>query len=352
MNKTEEILQILRNELQRGVYVQGGLFASEPKLVKRFSVSRITINKITEQLVREGYLQRGGKGAGTRVVNTSPFPLGSIAYLGPYQNPYYDLLQYEIQKNAMERGYAVNAFYQGSYSINQCLEMIARNRYLGLICCGIGMVPENFPLPVVYIDQPVPDDHTPRCAVCINDYETAFAVIDDICRKGHREIAVLSNYCFIEYNRQRRQRGFLDSMVKNRIPNPENRIFNDRVMNIVEAKMFWEKLLAAYPGTTVLVTDSNMPAWRLHAANLENRKPCKVTITGFASSPILDRLYHFPSVDQHPDQLASCAITELLYNAEHPDKPHLDETIVPASLVNFDRIPVNRPTEPKSRHKE
>ena len=352
MNKTEEILQILRNELQRGVYVQGGLFASEPKLVKRFSVSRITINKITEQLVREGYLKRGGKGAGTRVVNTSPFPLGSIAYLGPYQNPYYDLLQYEIQKNAMERGYAVNAFYQGSYSINQCLEMIARNRYLGLICCGIGMVPENFPLPVVYVDQPVPDDSIPRCSVCINDYETAFAVIDDICRKGHREIAVLSNYCFIEYNRQRRQRGFLDSMVKNRIPNPENRIFNDRVMNIVEAKMFWKKLLSAYPETTILVTDSNMPAWRLHAANLENGKPCKVTITGFASSPILDRLYHFPSVDQHPDQLAACAITELLYNAEHPDNPHLCETIVPASLVNFDRIPVNRPAEPKSRHGE
>ena len=340
MNKTEEILQILRNELQRGVYAQGALFASEPKLVKRFSVSRITINKITEQLVREGYLQRGSKGSGTRVLNTAPYPLGSIAYLGPYQNPYYDLLQFEIQKNAMERGYAVNAFYQGSYSINQCLEMIARNRYLGLICCGIGMVPENFPLPVVYVDQPVPDDSIPRCSVCINDYETAFAVIDDICRKGHREIAVLSNYSYIEYNRQRRQCGFLDSMVKNRILHPENRIFSDPVNNVFEAKMFWKKLLTAFPKTTVLVTDSNMPAWRLHAANLEHKKPNKVTITGFSASPILDRLYHFPSVDQHPDQLASCAITELLYNAEHPDKPHLCETIVPASLVNFDRIPV------------
>ena len=339
MNKTEEILQILRNELQRGVYAQGALFASEPKLVKRFSVSRITINKITEQLVREGYLQRGSKGSGTRVLNTAPYPLGSIAYLGPYQNPYYDLLQFEIQKNAMERGYAVNAFYQGSYSINQCLEMIARNRYLGLICCGIGMVPENFPLPVVYVDQPVPDDSIPRCSVCINDYETAFAVIDDICRKGHREIAVLSNYSYIEYNRQRRQRGFLDAMVKNGIPHPENRIFSDPVNNVFEAKMFWKKLLAVYPETTILVTDSNMPAWRLHAASLEQKKPNKVIITGFSSSPMQDKLYHFPSVDQHPDQLASCAITELLYNAEHPDKPHLDETIVPASLVNFDRIP-------------
>ncbi|MBE6370554.1 MAG: GntR family transcriptional regulator [Lentisphaerae bacterium] len=352
MSKTEEILQILRNELQRGEYAQGALFTSEPKLVKRFSVSRITINKITEQLVREGYLQRGSKGSGTRVLNTAPFPLGSIAYLGPYQNPYYDLLQFEIQKNAMERGYAVNAFYQGSYSINQCLEMIARNRYLGLICCGIGMVPENFPLPVVYVDQPVPDDSIPRCSVCINDYETAFAVIDDICRKGHREIAVLSNYNFIEYNRQRRQHGFLDSMVKNRIPNPENRIFNDRVTSLVEAKMFWIKLLAAYPETTILVTDSNMPAWRLHAAAMEHKKPDKVTITGFASSPMQDGLYHFPSVDQHPDQLASCAVSELLYNAEHPDNPHLCETIVPASLVNFDRIPVKRPTGPKSRHRE
>jgi|GEM_PF-1920912 len=340
MSKTESILQTLKNELRCGRYPQGGLFASEPKLVKRFGVSRITINKITEQLVREGYLQRGGKGAGTRIINTAPFPLGVIAYLGP-QNPYYDLLQHEIEKNAMERGYAVNAFYQGRYSINQCLEMIARNRYLGLICCGIGMVPENFPLPVVYVDQSVPNDNIPRCSICINDYETAFAVIDEICRKGHREIAVLSNYSYIEYNRQRRQCGFLDSMVKNRIPNPENRIFSDPVNNVFEAKMFWKKLLTAFPKTTVLVTDSNMPAWRLHAANLEHKKPNKVIITGFSSSPLQDRLYHFPSVDQHPDQLAACAITELLYNAEHPDKPHLNETIVPASLINFDRIPFN-----------
>ena len=339
MNKPEKILKILRNELQRGVYAQGNLFASEPKLVKRFSVSRITVNKITEQLVREGYLQRGGKGAGTRVVNISPFPQGVIAYLGPSLNPYYDLLQNEIQKNAMERGYAVNVFYPGSYPISQCLEMIAGNRYLGLICCGIGMVPETFPLPVVYLDQAVPDDHVPRCSVSINDYETASAVIDEVCRKGHREIAVLSNYCFIEYNRRRRQRGFLDAMVKNRIPDPENRIFSDPVKNVFEAEIFWKKLMDIYPDTTVLVTDADMPAWRLHAAKQEHKKLSKVIITGFSNSHLQDQLYHFPSVNHHPDQLASCAVSELLYNAEHPDNPHLNETIVPATLVNFDRIP-------------
>ena len=104
MNKTETILQTLKNELHCGTYPQGGLFASEPKLVRRFGVSRITINKITEQLVREGYLCRGAKGAGTRVVNTAPYPLGTIAYLGPLNNPYYNMLENEIQKNAMERG--------------------------------------------------------------------------------------------------------------------------------------------------------------------------------------------------------------------------------------------------------
>ena len=340
MGKAEQILQVLRNELRCGVYARGALFASEPKLVKRFSVSRITINKITEQLVREGYLSRGRKGAGTRVVNPAPFPLGTIAYLGYSRNPYYDLLQNEVQKNALERGYAVNVFYPGSYSINQCLEMIARNRYLGLISCCIGMVPDTFPLPVVYLDQAVPDDNIPRCSVCINDYETAVSVIDEVCRKGHREIAVLSNFCVIEYNRQRRRHGFLDALRKNRIPEPEHRIFGDPVRNLFEAGMFWKKLLDAFPETTVLVTDADMPAWRLRAAKQELELSNHVVITGFSSNPIQNGLYHFPSVDQHPDQLASCAVSELLYNAEHPGKPHLTETVVPASLINFDRIPV------------
>ena len=340
MSKVEEILQVLRNELRCGVYARGDLFASEPKLVKRFSVSRITINKITEQLVRDGYLQRGQKGAGTRVINTAPFPLGTIAYIGPGQNPYYDLLQSEIQKNAMERGYAVNVFYPGSYSIGQCLEMIARNRYLGLISCGIGMVPDPFPLPVVYLDQAVPDDNIPRCSVCINDYETAVSVIDEVCRKGHRQIAVLSNFCLIENNRRRRQRGFLDALRKNRIPDPEKRIFGDPVRNLFEAGMFWKKLLEVLPETTVLVTDADMPGWRLRAAKQELNLSNDVIITGFSSNPIQDRLYHVPSVDQHPDQLASCAVSELLYNAEHPGKPHLSETVIPASLINFDRIPM------------
>ena len=342
MNKTETILQTLKNELRCGTYPQGGLFASEPKLVRRFGVSRITINKITEQLVREGYLCRGAKGAGTRVVNIAPYPLGTIAYLGPLKNPYYNMLENEIQKNAMERGYAVNVFCSGNYPVNQCLDMIARNRYLGLISCCIGMVPETFPLPVVYLDQAVPDDHVPRCSVCINDYETAVKVINEICRKGYRKIAVLSNFCFIEYNRQRRQRGFLDALRSNHIPDPEQRIFGDSIRNLVEAEIFWKKLLTVFPDIEVLVTDADMPAFRLQAARQEFNIRNHVVITGFSSSYIYEQLYHFPSVDQHPDQLASCAVSELLYNAQHPDKPHLKEITVPSTLINFDRIPCIR----------
>lgn len=40
--------------------------------------------------------------------------------------------------------------------------------------------------------------------------------------------------------------------------------------------------------------------------------------------------------------LASCAVSELLYNALHPDKPHLKEITVPSTLINFDRIPCIR----------
>ncbi|MBQ6471669.1 MAG: GntR family transcriptional regulator, partial [Victivallales bacterium] len=178
--KTEAIYSVLKQELQGGAYRPGSCFASEPSLMRRFGVSRITINKITELLVSEGFLVRGRKGSGTHVANSLPFPAGHIALILPYQNPYYDFLGKEIQRAAMEHGYCVTILYPYFFGESRCLDMILRGRFIGLISCGIGMLPADFPFPVVYLDQGTPNDGVPRCSVTSDDYHAAQNIMDAV----------------------------------------------------------------------------------------------------------------------------------------------------------------------------
>ena len=74
MSKTDEILQILREELRAGRYPKGGRFPSEYALMSRFNVSRPTVNKVASQLEAEGFIEHGVRGSGTTVREPSPFP--------------------------------------------------------------------------------------------------------------------------------------------------------------------------------------------------------------------------------------------------------------------------------------
>ena len=113
MRKTETILEILRKELRDGIYPAATRFPSEMKLMSRFSAARLTINKITEQLVLEGFLERRKQGGGTFVREPNPFPLGHIAYLGPINNLYYSSMLDAIQRTTFLKGYALTIFSPG-----------------------------------------------------------------------------------------------------------------------------------------------------------------------------------------------------------------------------------------------
>ncbi len=58
-----KIKQILRDEIHAGVYRQGDQLPTEPELMRRFGVSRITISQALRDLVAEGLvIRRQGKG--------------------------------------------------------------------------------------------------------------------------------------------------------------------------------------------------------------------------------------------------------------------------------------------------
>lgn len=62
-----QIRDILKDRILHGVYPLGENIPSEPQLEQEFSVSKITVRGAIQELVLEGYLERGS-GKGTKVI--------------------------------------------------------------------------------------------------------------------------------------------------------------------------------------------------------------------------------------------------------------------------------------------
>jgi len=66
-----QIKNIIKDRILHGVYPLGELIPSEPQLEQEFEVSKITVRNAIQELVQEGYLEKGS-GRGTKVLrNTS-----------------------------------------------------------------------------------------------------------------------------------------------------------------------------------------------------------------------------------------------------------------------------------------
>ncbi len=66
-----QIKNIIKDRILHGFYPLGDLIPSEPQLEQEFSVSKITVRNAIQELVQEGYLEKGS-GKGTKVLrNTS-----------------------------------------------------------------------------------------------------------------------------------------------------------------------------------------------------------------------------------------------------------------------------------------
>lgn len=62
-----QIRDILKDRILHGVYPLGENIPSEPQLEQEFSVSKITVRNAIQELVLEGYLEKGS-GKGTKVI--------------------------------------------------------------------------------------------------------------------------------------------------------------------------------------------------------------------------------------------------------------------------------------------
>lgn len=72
MLKYQGVKQGLKKQIQQGVYKVGDYLPSESDLCNRFSITRTTVRKAMEELLREGYIEKQqGKGSRVRERQTS-----------------------------------------------------------------------------------------------------------------------------------------------------------------------------------------------------------------------------------------------------------------------------------------
>ena len=342
MGKTEELLEILREELKSGRYKAGSKFPSERKLMMRFNAARTTVNKITMQLAAEGYIRRGVQGSGTRVRETSPFPKGELAYLGIIANPYHARLIKGMQQTAFLKNYSVSVFSPGAEMVYPCLEKIRHSHYRGLLVTNIGIIPGGFPIPVVYLDNGYEvSEQVPVSVTCTN-YQGAYELAQEAVTHGHREILIFTSRTDFEINREKRLRGFMDVLKKNRIPNAEKRLFQETLKDTASAKYLLRKALKQFPDTTLIMTDSDNIAEKLFQALRDTGSENRIAITGFGNLAHSGGLLQIPGVEQHPEEIGAQGVNELIRMIEEPDYVSQGLIEIETELVNLDKLPYLR----------
>lgn len=335
MRKSEEILNVLRKELQSGHWQENSRFPSEEQLMRRFHVSRITMNKITEQLVQEKYIQRGRGGSGAKVLNTEPFPLGQIACFTGIQHPHYTKIVTSATLHAMGLKYGVNYFPPALDLINYYLDKIARSNYVGILAVGgVGWIPPDYPLPIVYMDT-LMSGSSSECHIACSNYQAASDMAETAVQRGHRNILVFTNAS----SHKDRLNGFVDTLKKHKIPDLAKRTVNLMSGSHTLLARSFQRLYRQFQDTTLILTDSDDIAFSLmndmKAMGLEG----KITVTGFGNFSWIAPQLKIPSVEQHPEEIGAVAVDELLYNIQNPDAPHTGEIIIDAELVHTDLIP-------------
>ncbi|MBE6404503.1 MAG: GntR family transcriptional regulator [Lentisphaerae bacterium] len=338
MTKIDEILDVLRKELESGHYKPGSKFASEHKLMLRFNASRPTINKVTTQLVAERLLNRGPKGAGTFVAESFPFPIGHLAYLGSINSLYHSRILNGLQMAAFQKNYAVSIFSPGAESINHVLDKIANSDFRGLLVSNIGLIPSSFTLPVVYVDNGYDLGGNVKSSVTCTNYKGAADMTEKVLSYGHREILIYTSYGELEISRAERVRGFRDTLEKHGIKNVQKRVFHEAILDLTSIKFMFKKMMKLFPETTAIMVDSDNIANKLLQAKALLMPERKLCITGFGNVEHSCGQIKFPSVEQHPEEIGMQSVNELLNLINDPDYISSGKIEIETELVNMEEM--------------
>ena len=342
MSSTESIYQTLKKRLDENVYSPGSKFPSEAILSAEFGVSKVTVNKIVSRLVEQGLLARGIRGAGTRVCRKFFQPRGTIAFIGKL-NPYTMRILDGFQQECLQCGYFAAVFSPKSEELQYCLHILNSKNVCGIVSAGYGVIHHDSELPTVCLDcnlphQPYEDGvHFIDC----DNFTGGKRIMEEILRRGHREIAVFSAERFVISTAAEitaRVRGFHAALREAGLEHLIHRTFYGMPQSLPDAKNCLISILQSYPETTLICCDSDPCAEMLSgvAKSIGVSCPGKIALTGFGN------VTHLPiaSVDQNPEWQGQLAVRYVRDSRPENRNNSRLEPLVESFPVNPDYIPI------------
>lgn len=333
LDKTGQIVDVLRQELADGIYPVGGRFPSEYDLAERFQVHKSTANKAVSMLAAEGLLVRGGRGAGTRVLRQMKFPRGILGFVGSLNHPYPTAVLRGMQKMALTHGFLTTVFAPSPEEESDCLKLLPESGLAGAVICRNGLLLKSDRLPVIHVDSDLLLEHTDLHGVDSDKYAGARMILAEACRCGRKNIAL--------YVRKRHETspwlsGFLDEMSEQHISNPQERIFTAVECTACEARQNLRWMLQRIPDLNMIICDSDERAELIAEAAFEEKIDCpgKIALSGAGNLPGIGNRWKFASLEQHPAQIGSTACVALIKLLEGS----IDHTVreyIPPAPVNF-----------------
>lgn len=334
MGKTEEIIQILRNELQQKKYVLNSRFPSEYELADRFAVNKKTVNKAVSLLVAEKYLTRGRGGRGTIVSRLSCFPKNHIAFVGNIQHPFIAMQAYGVQVAALEDNSLVSIIAPPPNHLNKSLIELDSMNISGIITTAYGMLPEMH-VPILYLEDKLGEKIYPDFVAC-DSYRAGYQMMKELIIRGHRNIIML----FQSMNNPERLQGYYDAMKEAGIADYKKRTFLLMEYTVGETNMLLTRICRQFPGFTAVAACSDDDIYRMIVSMRLQKMEWigKIAMVGFGNLPGISNIYPIATVDQHPLRIGADAYRLLI---EKIKKPEIQiQEYVDTELVNLQHLPV------------
>ncbi|NMA21043.1 MAG: substrate-binding domain-containing protein [Lentisphaerae bacterium] len=342
MNKTQAILDQLQQRLVQGQYPPGSKFPSEYTLADEFKVSKVTINKIVSLLVEKGYLQRGPRGAGTKVAPGGSS--GILAYIAP-PTRYNNKILMGILSECVRQNYLL--MYENSRTVDLELRVsqMIRQGVGGFLCLDRNNFPIPPQYPMVWLDcglEPRPE-HENCLFINSDDLDGGRKMMTEIFNRNHRDVLVYSSerYTLRQDNQlSPRLQGFLQIMQEWGVSDPERRIFYGARGALEDAILFLDKYLPKFPACTIIAADTDSGAQLLHRASLllHRKIPGNVALTGFGNITDLP----IATVDQQPERQGVIAVRELLQAIKKKRPIRKQSELIPTSLSGLEHIPYQK----------
>ena len=344
--RSDQIYQDLLDRLNSDYYPVGSKFPSDSLLADEFGTTRITINKIASLLAEQGYLERGNRGAGTRVAPRLFRPKGYIAFLGKLNHFSTELLT-GIQTECLLCGYFTIVLSPKVEELPSCLQMLHKRNAAGIISVGYGVHAPPDGVEMYCLDCPAALQ-TPTAHVHFinsDNYAGGRQIMEEVLRRNHRDIVVFSlSHVFKSRSASPtplkiapRLRGMFDAMKQAGITDCAKRIFHGKSESLADARESFREILRRYPETTVICTDSDIGAEQINIVAREHGIKCPgdIALTGFGNITGL----RIASVDQNAVRQGQLAARYLIDHVEDSEFCFPENELVETTVSRADCIP-------------